>query len=146
MMTITITEYLANKDAYKDVKELKITGAAPRDCTELFSELTSCEVLDLSELDTSAVENMSYMFNWCFRIEKIDLSKFNTHKVEFMDGMFSECWDLKEIKGLESFDITCLKSAKYMFNDCRSLEDFDASAIEAANINKKHMFRNCNRR
>lgn len=71
MKTITITEYLANKDAYKDVKELKITGAAPRDCTELFSELTSCEVLDLSELDTSAVENMSYMFNWCFHIEKI---------------------------------------------------------------------------
>jgi surface protein len=112
----------------------------------MFSGCQALTSLDLSKFNTEKVTDMSAMFGWCNALTSLDLSKFNTHKVESMDGMFSECWDLKEIKGLESFDISCLKSAKYMFNDCRSLENFDASAIEAANINKKHMFRNCNRR
>ena len=51
-------------------------------------ELTT---INLSNLDTSNVTDMSMMFAGCYRLQKIDLSKFDTSKVTNMHSMFLDC-------------------------------------------------------
>lgn len=143
MMTVNIKDFIGHEEEYHTEKALKIVGIAPADCTELFAELNGCEVLDVSELDTSEVEIMDYMFNFCHSVKALDLSGFDTSKVRSMKGMFSNCWDLEEIKGLESFNTDALENARWLFNECRSLEKFDASRFDRDGIDKIKMYRNC---
>lgn len=143
MKTVNIKDFIGRENEYKEEKELKIVGIAPEIASGLFAELTACEVLDVTELDTSNTTDMSYMFNWCVNLKSVDVSNFNTSKVTTMAGMFSECWDLIKIKGLENFDTASMTNAKYMFNDCKSLESFDFSNFVRDDVNTKHMFRNC---
>ena len=61
---------------------------------------------------------MSYMFS---RVElySLDLSNFDTSKVEDMNTMFYGCSNLTTIKGV--IDMKSCTSYDYMFNDCPKL-------------------------
>ena len=56
------------------------------------------KTLNVSNLDTSKVTNMSNMFNYCTSLTSLDLSNFNTSQVTTMDGMFIGCESLRDIK------------------------------------------------
>ena len=47
---------------------------------------------------------MQAMFKNCNALEYLDLSNFNTSNVNDMSCMFSNCNKLKEIKGLNNFN------------------------------------------
>lgn len=53
--------------------------------------------LDLSQLDTSQVFNMSNMFCNCYNITELDLSNFYTTKVTNMSSMFNGCYMLQKV-------------------------------------------------
>ena len=53
-------------------------------CENMFDGLTSIKEIDLSNLDTSKVINMSSMFNECTNLEKITFGNINTSSVENM--------------------------------------------------------------
>jgi surface protein len=54
---------------------------------------------------------MQNMFGGCSGLTSIDLSEFDTSNVENMESMFYICSSLKEIKGIENWD--CSKVAKF---------------------------------
>ena len=74
---------------------------------EMFYKCESLEYLDLSNFDTSNVEDMSYMFAGCSKLKEIKgITNFNTSKVKNMAGMFSEC------KSLEYLDLSKFNTFK----------------------------------
>ena len=75
--------------------------------------------IDLSNFDTSKVENMYAMFSDCHSLTELDLSSFDTSKVINMSYMFDNCPRLTTIKG-----VIDMKSCEYcgnMFTNCPRL-------------------------
>ncbi|NCE78556.1 BspA family leucine-rich repeat surface protein [Turicibacter sp. TS3] len=60
--------------------------------TDLRSSLisrTPLNIIDLSGLDTSTVQDRSYMFNGCSKLQEFNLASFNTTRMSKMDDMFT---------------------------------------------------------
>ncbi len=77
-------------------------------------------LLDLSDVDTSNVTNMSAMFKDCDNITILDLYNFNTEKVEDMSSMFEKCSELKCIISPDFATASVTNSAN-MFAGCNNL-------------------------
>ena len=106
---------------------------------------TNCSIisLDLSNFDTSNVENMENMFGGCSNLLSLNLSNFNTSKVRDMGGMFLSCSNLLSLD-LSNFDTSSVIDMGYMFNECNKLislniENFDTSKVNRMN----YMFSQC---
>ena len=138
--------------------------------SNLFSNLTNVTSIDLSNLDTSGMTNMSNMFsgntlltsinfgdnfntsnvnnmramfNDCNSLKKLDLSGFNTSDVTSMDSMFRKCKSLKNID-LSNFDTTNVITMAYMFEECSSLTNLDLSSFGTSKVKLMNdMFYNC---
>ena len=66
-------------------------------------------VINLNDIKTLPLVNMSYMFYNCTSLELIDLSAFNTSLVENMVSIFENCISLKYLD-ISHFDLGNLKS------------------------------------
>lgn len=105
-------------------------------------ELTS---LDLSGIDTSSVESMSDMFNECVKLTSLDLSGFNTSNVTNMSRMFYYCSVITSID-VSSFDTSHVLYMNAMFGRCSALQDLDTSGFDASVVtNMIDMFLYCNK-
>ncbi len=61
------------------------------------SALTSLTSIDCSNLNTSNVTNMMYMFSGCSSLKNINVSSFDTSKVTSMHDIFDDCTSLVEL-------------------------------------------------
>ena len=77
-------------------------------------------IVGLSNLNTSHVTDMRYMFAMCMSLETIDLSEFNTANVTQMNGMFGECKLLTSLD-LNSFNISKVQDMSRLCFNCISL-------------------------
>ena len=68
------------------------------------NRVSKIESIDLSNLDTSLVTSMDYMFYGCSVIKSIDLSNCNTSSVKNMRNMFYGCSALTSIINLSNLD------------------------------------------
>ena len=66
--------------------------------------------LDLSNLKTYTVRDMSYLFSNCMLLEYLNIEGFNTETVYDMSYMFSNCKKLSSI----SFENFNTRNVKYM--------------------------------
>ena len=100
--------------------------------------------LDLSNLDTSNVTNMRYMFNYCSNLTNITFGeKFDTRNVTHMVGMFSSCHALQTLD-LSHFNTSNVNSMSYMFQSCQKLTSLNLSSFNTSNvISMEYMFNNC---
>ena len=57
------------------------------------------------------------MFGGCRRIKSLDVSDWDTSKVNNMEGMFYDCKNLKSLD-LSGWDTSNVKSMVYMFDNC----------------------------
>lgn len=143
------------------VKAGKSISGAFSDCINLTS-------VDLSGLDTSNTETMSFLFSSCVKLPSIDLSvldtssaidmyallsrceslttanfsDLDTSKVRYMHRMFNECHSLLALD-LSSFNTSMVGDADHMFYNCVSLESLDVSGWTISNANLGGMFENC---
>jgi len=70
------------------------------------------------------------MFQGCSELSTIDLSNFNTSRVENMDYMFRYCSELTTIKVSSSkWSTVSVTSGKYMFYGCNSLPNYSSSLV-----------------
>lgn len=67
------------------------------DMAFMFESMNSVSTLDLSSFDTSNVRWMKNMFSGCRALTRIDLSSFDTSKVELMESMFMESSGIREL-------------------------------------------------
>lgn len=106
-------------------------------CTELK------EIVNLSNLNLTKVEDMSYMFAACSGLEKLDLNGLYTGNVKKMEWLFYRCSNLTELN-LRDFDTKSVESMYNMFNQCGKLEELDLSSFNTFNVtNMGGMFQNC---
>ena len=99
--------------------------------------------LDLGMFDTSQVTNMNGMFSGCSSLKSLNLSSFNTAKVTKMNGMFSGCSSLTSIN-VSGFDTSQVTTMQGMFRGCSSLEALDLSNFNTRNVTSMNsMFDGC---
>ena len=121
---------------WTNVRGVKSTNKNITDMSYMFYSLQS-ETLDVSQLDTTNVANMGYMFSARSSegndtmLKRMDLSKFYTGKVKHMYNMFG--YSLIENLDLSSFDTTNVTSMGYMFRGAYS-KTIDLSSFNTTNV------------
>ena len=111
---------------------------------ELFSNLTNVTSIDLSNMDTSGMTNMSNMFSDNTSLTNITFGdNFNTANVTNMSGMFKNCTILKTID-LSSFNTSNAITFASMFMNCQGLQNLDLKSFNTSNVTSMlSMFYNC---
>ena len=103
----------------------------------MFYNCYSLTSINLSNFDTSKVNNMNSMFYGCSSLTSINLSNFNTSKVNDMDFMFYGCSKLQFI------DISYFSISAYEVNLFNQQIPFNGTLITNENfkniINKTYI-------
>ena len=107
----------------------------------MFSNCTSLTALNVSNFNTSNVENMYAMFSF-IPLTEINISNFNTSKVKNIAYMFQNCTNLKTLTC--NLDLTACEEVRGMFSSCTALENIGTitnigkgfSTSQSANYNK----------
>lgn len=118
--------------------KLKITSFTTN-MASCFSGCYSLKEIDMTEADTSMVDNMQSMFQYC-KFEKFEFKPADTSSVTSIRYMFQYCDKLKEID-LSTFTTQSLTNSGSMFQYCTLLEKIDIRKMELTNItNSGNMF------
>ncbi len=108
----------------------------PTNCRGWFNRFINLErIVDLQNLDTSLVTDMTAMFGTCEKLT-VDLSSFDTKNVTSMNSMFANTWGmedfagtpLSQITGLEKLDMSNVTDMSYMFADIAYSDNLDRYA------------------
>ena len=101
-------------------------------------------ITGISNLNTSEVTNMAFMFQSCDLLTSIDLSHFNTSKVTDMSGMFANSTGLTSLD-LSSFNTSRVTKMRNMFSSCSNLRTIYVGSgwSTAAVTASSNMFTNC---
>ena len=104
------------------------------------------EIKGINKLNTNKVKDMNCMFQECNELESLDLSNFDTSTVTDMSFMFNQCNKLIEIKGINNFDTNKVTNMGSMFQECNELEYLDLSNFDTSNvIDMSFIFNQCNK-
>ena len=107
------------------------------DASEMFKNHMEINTLDLSEIDTENVTNMSGMFWGCRDMTTLNLTGFKTQNVTNMSYMFAGC------SSLAYFTVTHFRTDKvtdmsYMFNTCRGITSLDLRGFDTSSVTDMH--------
>ena len=111
----------------------------------MFRKCHYLEEVDLNNLVTDKVTDMSYIFHNCYDLKKLNFhSSFNTKNVENMSFMFNGCQNLSEIKFSSSFINNKVTTMRSMFKECFNLKQNDLTNITAEKLlDIGYMFYKC---
>ncbi|EOS7783559.1 BspA family leucine-rich repeat surface protein [Enterococcus hirae] len=124
------------------IKKIVLSGkvVAPENSKFLFSTSTSgkdltnvTEIEGLSQLDTSKVTAMSYMFYGMSSVTSLDVSSFDTSKVTTMDYMFKGMSSVTSLD-VSSFDTSKVTTMDYMFKGMSRLTSLDVSGFDTSKV------------
>ena len=111
----------------------------------MFQFCGNLQSLDLSHFDTSNVTNMRQMFGLCNNLQTIKLTSFNTSNVTNMSDMFNGCSNMAKLI-LSSFDTSNVTNMSSMFAGCSKLTTLDLSSFDTSNVtNMSSMFNGCSK-
>ena len=118
--------------------------ARPTTCYCWFSNFKSLSsITGISNLNTSEVTNMEYMFYHCDALDSLDLSNFDTSNVTSMNSMFYYCESLTSLD-LSNFDTSNVTSMNLMFIFCESLTSLNISKFNTEKVTSMtNMFCGC---
>ena len=122
-----------------DVSQLDTTSI-----TEMTSMFSGCrnltEIVGLENIDTSSVKNMYSMFYNCNNITEINVSGFNTNCVINMEKMFSRCFRLGTID-VSGFNTSQVVTMREMFSGCSEISNLDVKSWNVGSVtNMYYMF------
>ena len=107
--------------------------SAITDMSSMFDKCHNLTSLDLTGLDTSSVTTMEYMFHYCNSLKSLDLSELDTSAVTTMERMFNNCLSLTSLN-LTNFNASSLTKMNGMFNECQSLKSLDLSSFNTSAV------------
>lgn len=113
--------------------------------SHFFADCEKLEQPNIHNWDTSSVESFDAFFNDCRSLTTLDVSGLDTGNCKQFSQMFEACTQLKEIIGLETWDVSNANESAFqqMFHACTSLEYIDLSAWNAQPDDTARMFANC---
>ena len=103
---------------------------------------------DISKWDTSNVESIDHMFLHCFNLKSLpDISKWNTSNIKYFTNLFSDCKNLEYIPDISKWDTNNLQDMKGLFAACSSLKSLpDISKWKTTKIKSFHyLFYSCSK-
>lgn len=98
----------------------------------------SNEVLDLTDLDISDLDDLSRTFYVILNIKKVDVTGWNTSKVKSFKAMFHGCSYLEEVIGLDTWDVSNVEDMSFMFDNCINLKNIGDISGWEINDTKMH--------
>ena len=112
-------------------------------CRNMFYYKNKLTTIDLSNLDTSGVTNMSFMFGECYGLTSLNLSNFDTSSVTDMSYMFYYCYGLTSLD-LSNFDTSSVTDMSHMFQYCNNLTSLDVTKFDTSSVtDMSYMFHGC---
>ena len=132
----------SGKVDYEAIKKIVLSGkvVAPENSSYLFSTSTTgkdltnvTEIEGLSQLDTSKVKNMSYMFYGMNSVTSLDVSSFDTSKATNMGYMFRSISSVTSLD-VSSFDTSKVTNMGYMFRGMGSVKSLDLSNFDTSKV------------
>ena len=118
--------------------------ATTRSLANLFYQAHSLTAVDLTNLNTSKVNDMNYMF-YGYQgsiLTKVNVTNFDTSKVTDMQYMFAFCGALTSLD-LSNFNTSNVTNMNCMFYGCTSLTTLDLSNFNTAKVTSwSNMFAN----
>ena len=127
----------------KELHELDVSNfdtSNVNDMSRMFAYLENIEDLDLSNFKVKNVKNMEYMFSNVSKLTNLNLSSFNTSKVTNMSNMFSRMYSLTSLN-LSSFDTSKVTDMNHMFSEASKLISLNLSSFDTSNVtNMRDMF------
>ena len=101
------------------------------DASYMFANYTKLESIDLTNIKTTKVTDMSHMFSYN-AATSLDLSSFDTSKVTDMSNMFDGS-SATEIKGLNKFNTSKVTNMSVMFYGVK-VTSLDLSNFDTSNV------------
>ena len=103
------------------------------DMEYMFYGLSNLMNLDVTKFDTGKVTNMGGMFTNLSNVTNLDVTHFNTSKVTNMSSMFS---DMSKLTNLDvtKFDTSSVKSMIGMFRGLSNLTNLDVTHFNTSNV------------
>ena len=127
------------KNVTKVVFDSSFADILPTTTYFWFYGMMNLETIEgMSNLRTSEVKEMSYMFDFCYKLTSLDLSGFNTRLVAKMDYMFNQCTSLRTIYVGDGWTTSAVTSSRYMFNKCTSLVGGQGTTYNADYLDKTY--------
>ena len=121
-----------NNNLLKNLNVSNLDTSQVTNMSNMFYACMGLTSLDLSNFDTSQVTNMSDMFGGCMGLTSLDVSKWNTSKVTTMANMFNYCTSLTSLD-LSNFNTSQVTTMDGMFIGCESLRDIKINDETSAN-------------
>lgn len=138
----TIQEFIRSQQENPYEKLYMQRTANETSMVGLFAYTPASTTLDLSNINTSKVTDMSYMFNYC-KVSYLDLSGFDVSNVTNMEYMFSFCSSEINVDGWDTSKLTNVDHMFYYFTNNNKY--LDLSVLDFSNVTKvNYLFNNCN--
>ena len=111
-----------------------------KDSRYTFRGFTKAEDIDISNFDSSEVEDMAYFFYKMNSLRSLELSSFNTDKATDVTGMFAYVNSLKKLD-LTNFNTSKVTNMSAMFHSMSNLDELKISSFNTENVtNMNGMF------
>ena len=134
--------YLTNLTSIVNIENLNTSKVT--DMTYMFALCAKLQSIDVTHFNTSKLERMHNMFYYCQSLLTLDLTNWDTSKVLGMEEVFYHCESLTKITSLENLDLSKVSSMTMMFEGCKKLEILNLTGWDTSNVTKMSaMFRNC---
>ena len=137
--------YTGNK-CYMDKNKNNVTlifNETILSCDNMFYNLANIIEIDLTNLNTSEVTNMTNMFSRCSSLQKINFGNIDTSSVKYMKNMFSNCISLISID-ISNLDTSQVEDISYIFSGCLYLVAINLENINTSSVqNMKGLFKHC---
>ncbi len=101
----------------------------------MFGSCESLNSIELSNFDTSHVDDMGYLFNYCIYLKSIDLSTFDTRSLVQADFMFRTCVSLESINLSNLNSNQKLQNMSHIFYNFNSIKYLNLSTFPTYNVN-----------
>ena len=111
-----------------------------RDSRYMFRGFTKIEDIDISDFNSSEVEDMAYFFYKMKSLQSLDLSSFDTDNVTDMTGVFAYANSLKKLD-LSNFNTSKVTNMSAMFHSMADLDELNISSVNTRKVtNMSGMF------
>ena len=133
-----------NKVVTKVVFDASFKDFRPTTTEGWFYNLSALTTIErIENLNTSAVMDMSEMFEGCWSLTSLNVSNFNTSKVTDMRDMFGDCSSLTELN-ISNFNTSAVTNMRDMFAGCTSLTELNVSNFNTSAVTDMgRMFSGC---
>lgn len=126
-----------------DLTNLNTNNVTDMSC--MFSHCDKLQDIDFGNINTSNVRDMSFMFHSCISLKFIDIRKFDTRNVVNMKGMFRHCLKLESLLFNDTFVTSRTRDISSMFLFCKRLKILNLASFDVTNISDiSCLFYECN--